>query len=568
VSDPYKRCGCTELVDGKRRQLGKGCPLLRRADGTWNPRHGTWTFAMSVAGKSGKRKQVVKGGYASKKEAAAARDVLRDRVRRGVTVEDVTVEVFLAEWLRTKQDIKRSTHRSYDIHCRKHLVPHLGHLILSELRVAHAADALAEVPGSDANRQRVRATLRSALSDAVRQGLAMVNVAGLVKLPSEKRPKAQVWTDERVIRWREAVARLEASDATGSDLEALEKAAMTPSAVMVWTPAQLGVFLDQAADDRLSAMLHVIAHRGLRRGEACGLRWVDIDLDAGTLTVSTQIVQLGWAPVEDDPKSDAGGRTIALDAGTVAVLRAHRKRQLEDRLEWGSAWVDSGRVFTREDGSELHPASITDRFHQISDAAGLPPIRLHDLRHGAASLMLAAGVDMKIVSETLGHSSLGITSDTYTSVFPQVAAAAAEATAAMVPRARSGTDNDTIHTHSHPGDGPKTGLTWSNGGPPGDRTPNPRISVLSLVPLVIDWRYPPWAAQTAHLLCSFLVISYGQLVLLIGGKCGVRSCSQHEGPAAPSRRPGCALPGRTPGGNILREPPAGYARLAPRWVVW
>jgi site-specific recombinase XerD len=85
------------------------------------------------------------------------------------------------------------------------------------------------------------------------------------------------------------------------------------------------------------------------------------------------------------------------------------------------------------------PRCVTDRFHEITEVAGLPPIRLHDPRHGAASLMLAAGVDMKIVSETLGHSSLGITADTYTSVYPEVAAAATEATAALVPRARSGT---------------------------------------------------------------------------------------------------------------------------------
>lgn len=482
--DPYKRCGCTDVIDGKRRQRGKHCPDLRRKDGTWNPRHGTWTFAISVKGKGGQRQQVVKGGFTSRDEALATRDALRDRVRRGVAIDDVTVAEFLTEWIRTKNDIKRSTTRSYGTHVTKHLVPHLGHLNLSELRVAHVADALAEVPGKDANRQRVRATLRSALSDAVRQGLALMNVASLVKLPSGKRPKALVWTDERVTRWREALAQLEGTELTADAQATLERAAQPPSAVMVWTPAQLGTFLDAATDDRLYALLHVIAHRGLRRGEACGLRWVDVNLDAGTLTVAKQIVQLGWASIEDDPKSDAGGRTIALDAGTVAVLRAHRRGQLEARLAWGSAWVDSGRVFTREDGSELHPASITDRFQAISASVNLPPIRLHDLRHGAASLMLAAGVDMKIVSETLGHSSLGITADTYTSVFPEVAAAAAEATAAMVPRMRSGTNDNTPLTHSHPADGPKTGPSWSMGGPPGDRTPNPRIK--SAIPLVSD----------------------------------------------------------------------------------
>lgn len=473
--DPYKRCGCTVVIDGKRRQLGKNCPQLHRADDTWNPRHGTWTFAISVQGKGGKRQQVVKGGYPSQKEALAARDVLRDRVRRGVSVADETVGTFLTRWLRGKGKIKASTVRGYRLHIEKHLAPHLGHLQLSDLRVEHIEDCLAEVPGKDANRQRVRATLSSALTKAVKERLIMFNPARLVEIDPGQRPKALVWTDERVTRWREALARVEGSEATGDALEILRKAAKPPSAVMVWTPAQLGAFLDAATDDRQYAMFHLIAHRGLRRGEACGLRWVDVDLDAGQLTVAKQLVVLGWTPTEDDPKSDAGGRTIALDAGTVAALRAHRRRQLEDRMAWGSAWVDSGRVFVQENGAELHPAKVTDRFHEITEAAELPPIRLHDLRHGAASLMLAAGVDMKIVSETLGHSSLGITADTYTSVYPQVAAAAAEAAAALVPRARSGTDDDTISTHSLPAESPKDGSSRSGGAPGRTRTCDRRI---------------------------------------------------------------------------------------------
>lgn len=435
----FKRCGCTEVVDGRRKQLGARCPKLRRADGTWNPRHGSWSYSISVPGLGGKRRQVLRGGFDTQAEAQRQLDAARDRVRRGVTVTDVPVEVFLTEWLRTKTDIKRSTLRGYLLHVEKYLVPHLGHLQLTEMRVAHVAEALAEVPGSDATRQRVRATLRSALTDAVRQGQVQVNVASLVRLPAGKRPKPLVWTDERITRWSEAVQRLENTTATGDALAKMEADAMPPSAVMVWTPAQLGAFLDQAEPDRLYSLFHLVAHIGMRRGEACGLRWVDVDLDTARLTVAKQLIVLGWTPTEDDPKSDAGGRTVALDAGTVAVLRAYRKRQLEERLEWGSAWVDSGRVFTRDDGSELHPAWVTDHFQELSAGANLPPIRLHDLRHGAASLMLAAGVPMKVVSETLGHSSLGITADTYTSVFGEVAAAAAEATAALVPRRRTGT---------------------------------------------------------------------------------------------------------------------------------
>jgi integrase len=102
--------------------------------------------------------------------------------------------------------------------------------------------------------------------------------------------------------------------------------------------------------------------------------------------------------------TDAGARTVPLDAGTVAAIRAHRRAQLAERMAWGSAWVDSGKVFTRENGERLHPAMISDRFLDLVTAACLPPVRLHDLRHGAASLMLAADVDLKVVQEILGHS--------------------------------------------------------------------------------------------------------------------------------------------------------------------
>lgn len=421
----FKRCGCTELVDGRRKQLGAQCPKLRRADGAWNPRHGSWSYQLS---------RKVRGGFATQADAQQALDAARERVRRGVSIEDTRTDAYLREWIETKHDIKATTHSAYTLHLKKHLIPKIGHVRLSELRVAHVAEALLAVPGSDANRQRVRATLRSALTDAVREGLILTNVAALVKLPSGRRPKALVWTPERVEQWSEARARLRATDAQGRELDELKAAARPPSPAMVWRPDQLGEFLDHADGNRLYALYHVVAHCGLRRGEVCGLRWVDVDLDRARLTVSKQLVVLSWEPIEDDPKSDAGGRTVALDAGTVAVLRAHRKAQLEERMQWGSAWVDSGRVFTREDGSAVHPEWVADQFGALAAGAGLPPIRFHDLRHGAASLMLAAGVPMKVVSETLGHSSLGITADTYSSVFSEVAAAAAEATAALVPR--------------------------------------------------------------------------------------------------------------------------------------
>jgi integrase len=354
-------------------------------------------------------------------------------------------------------------------------VPHLGHLRLDELRTSHVAEMLAEVPGVDATRRRVRASLRAALNDAMREGLISVNPAALVKLPSGKRPRALVWTAERVDRWQVAVNELAGLKADSPRRPDIEAAAQPPSAVMVWTPVQLGAFLDVAAADRLYALWHLVAHRGLRRGEAAGVEWVDVDLAAGTPTVRRQLVQVGWAVVERPPESDAGNRTVALDGGTVAALREHRKRQLADRMTWGAARTESGKVFVREDGQVLHPAAITDRFHALVAEAGLPPVRLHDLRHGAASIMLAVGVPMKVVQETLGHSSSTLTADTYTGVYPTVAAEAAEAAAALVPKSATGTEVHTRSTYTEtarPG-APKS--TRSSGAPRGNRTPNPLI---------------------------------------------------------------------------------------------
>jgi hypothetical protein len=195
----YKRCGCTEIVNGRRKQLGRRCPKLRRADGSWNTRHGAWYFQLN-------KKSL--GSFDTQTDAQRALDAARDRVRRGVSIHDMQTGTYLSEWLNSKQDIRRSTWRGYRIHLQTHWIPALGHLKLSELRAAHIAEVLAEVPGSDANRQRVRATLRSALGDAVRQGLVPVNAAALAKLPSGKRPKAFVWTTERLTRWRQARAEL------------------------------------------------------------------------------------------------------------------------------------------------------------------------------------------------------------------------------------------------------------------------------------------------------------------------------------------------------------------------
>jgi integrase len=156
--------------------------------------------------------------------------------------------------------------------------------------------------------------------------------------------------------------------------------------------------------------------------------------------VRWQLAQLGWATSLKAPKTDSSEDIVALDADTVAVLRAHRTRQRKQHLAAGPAWIDTGLVFTIPTGQAVHPADVTDHFQDLARQAGLPPIRLHDLRHGAATLALAAGVDMKTVQAMLRHSSITITADTYTSVLPELARGAAEKTAAIVPRRFRPTD--------------------------------------------------------------------------------------------------------------------------------
>jgi integrase len=206
---------------------------------------------------------------------------------------------------------------------------------------------------------------------------------------------------------------------------------------MLWTPVQTGRFLDHAQRDRLYPLYHLIAHVGPRRGEACGLRWVDTHLDAGSIEVLNQIVQYGWETAQAAPKTDASAATVALDEETVWVLGEQRVAQATERAAAGDSWVESGLVFTELDGSALHPAEVTERFHLLVEQAGLPPIRLHDLRHGAATLALAAGVEMKVVQAMLRHASITTTSDLYTEVLPELSRDAARKVALIIPRVSS-----------------------------------------------------------------------------------------------------------------------------------
>lgn len=436
-----KRCNCRDAV-GKK--LGKSCTQLsKRAHGEW------WVRYEMPSGPDGKRRRPWAGPYPSKTVAEEELARLLTEAGSGAPVPDrqLTVRQFLQEWLAGKKRLKPSTRQSYEEAITLYADPGVGHLKLQDLRETHLNglyEAMAQInalpkgkrpsemlrrllavratadwrggalhssrPLSAARIHLVHRVLSSALSHAERTRRIAHDPSKHVEPPRVVRPKPMVWTAERVARWT--------------------RTGRISSPVMVWTPQQCGAFLDyaEAARERLYPMYHLVATRGLRRGDARRLEWSDLDLEAGTLSV----VQA--ADGSRGPKTASGVRTIALGAENVTLLRAWRTTQKSERLRAGTAWVDGDRVFTRRNGEPLREEYASQRFEILVRRAGLPPIRFHDLRHSAASLMLAAGVPMKVVSETLGHARFSFTADVYTSVVPEVAEAAAEATLAFIPR--------------------------------------------------------------------------------------------------------------------------------------
>lgn len=185
--------------------------------------------------------------------------------------------------------------------------------------------------------------------------------------------------------------------------------------------------------DRLYAAYLLIATTGMRRGEAFGVRWQEVDLDAGQLSVRQTLIAPGYKLRFSTPKTAKGIRSIALDPTTVEVLRARRKAQLEERLALGPDYADTGDlVFTELDGTPVNPVRFSKQFEREVKAAGLPHIPLHGLRHTWATIALSAGIHPKVVSERLGHSTISLTLDIYSDVLPGLQEEAAAKVASLV----------------------------------------------------------------------------------------------------------------------------------------
>lgn len=429
----YKRCSCR---DESGRQLGKKCPDLEKRH------HGSYTLFMRVDTTDKPRRQFKRSGFATVADATKAHDQIGDLVKlagtdqvarnkigdlifatskNGGELPDVeqtarrlglnrdldSAETFGAAWaayLRNKQRAKKPSYgETLEQHGRCWLLPVLEDVAIDRINGDLCIEVFNRIDMFNEEWLAAKEEGREPNLPGDRREIAKyTGVATQHRIHATLRGFLNyLWKKQHKITYNPAYA---------VELEPEDR-----EAPLVWDPDQVARFLNHHADDRLIAMWRIVLLRGLRRGELIGLPDSDVDVDESTLTVNVTLVRAGTRGlVWGAPKSRAGGRVVDLDPGTVDLYRAWRTRRKRDQLAAGSAWQGSPSAFVREDGSPLSPDWVSRRFKEMAREAGLPVIHLHAARHTAASMMFEAGdIDEKIVQETLGHSTIVLTRNTY-----------------------------------------------------------------------------------------------------------------------------------------------------------
>ncbi|MBI5738845.1 MAG: site-specific integrase [Mycolicibacterium neoaurum] len=319
----------------------------------------------------------------------------------------ITLGAYLTErWLPTKRaQLRRSTFDSYERNIANHVVPGIGSIPLQRLTAEDLDEFYARLlvegrlngdrGGLSVKTVRyIHTIVRKALADAQRKGSVQRNVADLADPPK------------------------------------LSSAPKRP--MKVWTAEQLREFLDGIRDHRLHPAIYLAANTGMRRGEILGIRWEDIDVHDKRLSVRHTVLNVAYKIVIADVKTPMSRRTVDLDPRTLAVLKTWKRAQVEERVALGVRPGDDSLVFAEPDGTPIHPDSYSQYFERLVAASNVPRIRLHDLRHTHATILLKAGVPAKVVSERLGHANVAFTMSVYQHILPGMQADAAHIFANIV----------------------------------------------------------------------------------------------------------------------------------------
>ncbi len=352
-------------------------------DGITQLADGRWQARVTVGYADGKqqRKAVYGKTFAECKEKLTT---LLHNKQQGIapTDDQITVKRYLTDWLTNsaKPTVRPRTYESYTHIVNAHIIPMLGKTTLTKLTPAQVRalmNAKTDAGLSPRTVQYIRAVLRLALEQAMRDGATARNVAALTKPPKREHHEVQPLT-----------------------------------------LADARTFLTKIKGDRNEALFLTASVLGLRKGELLGLRWSDLDLDGGTLTVRVQAQRIGGKKQLVPLKMEKSRRMVALPALVVEAIHRHRVRQSEEHLLAGSRWQDNNLVFPSTIGSIADSANVTHGFHDALQRAEIPRQRFHDLRHLAASLMIVQDVNPKVMQEILGHSQFSTTMDVYSHLMP------------------------------------------------------------------------------------------------------------------------------------------------------
>lgn len=446
-------CNCR---DESGRRLFTRCPQL-----TPTSKHGAWQYRDRVPPSAARGASAIRrNGFSTRKEAEAYRTRVHDLLAlargdaqsavrvgdlivaqtprggdlpsvelvkrrlglRGELDRSQTTGDYLESWFAGKRALRESVRRSYEGHLNNWLIPQLGDVPLDRLSADHINDLFDLIEDWNAEIRKAHAEHRRPV------------------LPGDRRKRADLTninTQRRIFATLRAAlnAAVKSRKLDFNPCDGVEMPGEIPSTVLTWSPDQVSTFFGfcEETDERLAVLFRLVFLYGLRRGEVVGARRSRFDHRTRTLTVAETLLQLGGKVVDGWAKTRAGERRVVVDPDTADLIKRECAKRSKEKLAFGEVYSDHDLIFAREDGTPYPPDYVSRRFRELTEAGGLPRIRFHDGRHSAASLRLEAGVDVRIVSEMLGHSNTAITQNIYQHVRRTVHDQANEAVIRLLP---------------------------------------------------------------------------------------------------------------------------------------